>query len=48
MGCRGMGVVARMGLPGGYAFGDYMKVGLPLLLLTLLVTVALVAVIYPV
>ena len=34
--------------PGGYAFGDYMKVGLPLLLLTLLVTVALVAVIYPV
>jgi di/tricarboxylate transporter len=33
--------------PGGYAFGDYVKVGLPLLLLTLLVTVALVAVIYP-
>jgi di/tricarboxylate transporter len=32
---------------GGYAFGDYVKVGLPLLLLTLLVTVALVAVIYP-
>ena len=34
--------------PGGYAFGDYVKIGLPLLLLTLLVTVALVAVIYPV
>jgi di/tricarboxylate transporter len=34
--------------PGGYAFGDYVKVGLPLLLLTLLVTVALVALIYPV
>jgi di/tricarboxylate transporter len=34
--------------PGGYAFGDYVKVGLPLLLLTVLVTVALVAVIYPV
>ena len=33
--------------PGGYAFGDYIKIGLPLLLLTLLVTVALVAVIYP-
>jgi len=33
--------------PGGYAFGDYVKVGLPLLLLTLLVTVALVAMIYP-
>jgi di/tricarboxylate transporter len=33
--------------PGGYAFGDYVKIGLPLLLLTLLVTVALVAVIYP-
>jgi di/tricarboxylate transporter len=33
--------------PGGYAFGDYAKIGLPLLLLTLLVTVALVAVIYP-
>ena len=29
------------------AFGDYVKVGLPLLLLTMLVTVALVAVIYP-
>ena len=33
--------------PGGYAFSDYVKVGLPLLLLTMLVTVALVAVIYP-
>jgi len=33
--------------PGGYRFGDYVKVGLPLLLLTMLVTVALVAVIYP-
>jgi di/tricarboxylate transporter len=34
--------------PGGYAFGDYFKVGAPLLLLTMIVTVALVAVIYPV
>ena len=34
--------------PGGYAFGDYVKVGVPLLLLTMLVTVALVAVLYPV
>ena len=34
--------------PGGYTFGDYVKVGLPLLLLTMIVTVALVAVIYPV
>ena len=33
--------------PGGYAFGDYVRVGLPLLLLTMVVTVALVAVIYP-
>jgi di/tricarboxylate transporter len=33
--------------PGGYAFGDYVKVGLPLLLLTMLVTVAMVAAIYP-
>ena len=33
--------------PGGYTFGDYAKVGLPLLVLTMLVTVALVAVIYP-
>jgi len=34
--------------PGGYTFGDLAKVGLPLLLSTMLVTVALVAVIYPV
>jgi di/tricarboxylate transporter len=34
--------------PGGYAFWDYAKVGLPLLLLTMLVTVALVGMIYPV
>jgi di/tricarboxylate transporter len=34
--------------PAGYSFGDYAKVGLPLLVLTMLVTVALVAVIYPV
>jgi di/tricarboxylate transporter len=33
--------------PGGYTFGDYVKVGLPLLLLTMLVTVALAAAIYP-
>jgi di/tricarboxylate transporter len=33
--------------PAGYAFGDYVKIGLPLLLLTMLVTIALVAVIYP-
>jgi di/tricarboxylate transporter len=33
--------------PGGYSFGDYVRVGLPLLLLTLLVTVGLVAMIYP-
>jgi di/tricarboxylate transporter len=33
--------------PGGYAFGDYVRVGLPLLLLTMVVTVALVALIYP-
>jgi di/tricarboxylate transporter len=32
--------------PGGYTFGDYVKVGLPMLLLTLLVTVALVTLIY--
>ncbi len=31
---------------GGYSFGDYVKVGLPLVLLTMLVTVALVSVIY--
>ena len=34
--------------PSGYAFADYVKVGLPLLVLTMLITVALVAVIYPV
>jgi di/tricarboxylate transporter len=33
--------------PGGYAFGDYVRVGLPLLLLTMMVTVMLVALIYP-
>ncbi|MFO1422028.1 MAG: SLC13 family permease, partial [Candidatus Competibacteraceae bacterium] len=33
--------------PGGYAFGDYVKVGLPLLVLTMLVTIVLVALIYP-
>lgn len=33
--------------PGGYTFGDVVKVGLPLLLLTMLVTVALAAAIYP-
>jgi di/tricarboxylate transporter len=32
--------------PGGYTFGDFVKVGLPLLLLTMLVTVGLVGVIY--
>jgi hypothetical protein len=29
--------------PGGHAFGDYVKVGLPLLFLTMLVTIGLVA-----
>jgi di/tricarboxylate transporter len=33
--------------PGSYSFGDYVKVGLPLLVLTMLVTVALVAALYP-
>jgi di/tricarboxylate transporter len=33
--------------PGGYTFGDYVKVGLPLLLLTMVVTVVLAALIYP-
>jgi di/tricarboxylate transporter len=33
--------------PGGYTFGDFVKVGLPLLLLTMVVTVVLAAVIYP-
>ncbi|MGO9059958.1 MAG: SLC13 family permease [Candidatus Binataceae bacterium] len=32
--------------PGSYTFGDYVKVGLPLMLLTMLVTVALVGIIY--
>jgi di/tricarboxylate transporter len=32
--------------PGGYRFGDFVKIGLPLALLTLVVTVALVALIY--
>lgn len=32
--------------PGGYAFGDYVKVGVPLLLLTMLISVVLVSVIY--
>lgn len=32
--------------PGGYSFGDYVKVGLPLLLLTMLITVTLVRLIY--
>jgi di/tricarboxylate transporter len=33
--------------PGNYTFGDYVKVGLPLLLLTMVVTVGLAAAIYP-
>jgi di/tricarboxylate transporter len=32
--------------PGKYAFGDYVKLGVPLLLLTLLISVALVSAIY--
>src|SRR5215467_14098647 len=32
--------------PGGYSFGDYVKIGVPLLLLTMVVTVALVSIIY--
>jgi di/tricarboxylate transporter len=32
--------------PGGYAFGDYVKLGVPLLLLTMLITVVLVGGIY--
>ena len=32
--------------PGGYSFGDYVKVGLPLLLLAMGVTIALVALLY--
>jgi di/tricarboxylate transporter len=33
--------------PGGYSFGEFVKVGLPLLLLTMIVSVALAAAIYP-
>jgi di/tricarboxylate transporter len=33
--------------PGGYSFGDFVKVGLPLLLLTMVVTVVLATLIYP-
>jgi di/tricarboxylate transporter len=33
--------------PAGYTFSNFLKVGLPLLLLTMVVTIALVAVIYP-
>jgi di/tricarboxylate transporter len=32
--------------PAGYTFADYIKIGLPLLLLTMLVTIPLVAIIY--
>jgi len=32
--------------PGGYSFGDFVKVGLPLLLVTMVVTIALVALLY--
>jgi di/tricarboxylate transporter len=32
--------------PGGYAFGDYVKLGVPLLFLTMLIAVALVSIIY--
>ena len=32
--------------PGGYRFGDYAKVGLPMLILTMIATVALAKVIY--
>jgi di/tricarboxylate transporter len=32
--------------PGGYSFGDYVKVGLPLLFLTMIITVTLVRLIY--
>lgn len=34
--------------PGRYRFGDFVKVGLPLLLLAMIVTVAMVGVLYPV
>jgi di/tricarboxylate transporter len=33
--------------PAGYSFGDFVKVGLPMMLLTMIITVALVIVIYP-
>jgi di/tricarboxylate transporter len=33
--------------PGGYGFGDYFKLGVPLLFLTMLVTIILCAAIYP-
>jgi di/tricarboxylate transporter len=33
--------------PGNYAFMDYVKVGLPMLLLTMMGTIALVRVLYP-
>jgi di/tricarboxylate transporter len=33
--------------PGGYRFADYVKIGIPMLLLTMAVTVALVALMYP-
>jgi Na+/H+ antiporter NhaD/arsenite permease-like protein len=33
--------------PGHYGFNDFVKVGLPLLVLTLIVTVAMVGVLYP-
>ena len=32
--------------PGSYAFGDYVKLGVPLLLLTMLITIVLVSIIY--
>jgi len=32
--------------PGGYAFGDYVKLGVPLLLITMLITIGLAAVVY--
>jgi di/tricarboxylate transporter len=33
--------------PGGYRFGDYFKLGMPLLFLTMLVTIGLCAALYP-
>jgi di/tricarboxylate transporter len=33
--------------PAGYRFADFVKVGLPLLFVTMIVTIALVTVIYP-